>query len=95
MNEARTGALATTNSGTESEYACATAVMMLVRPGPEITKAAAGRPLKRANPSAAKPAPLLVPHQHVADVRRGQTAIQLQVVHAGNAEHGVDIVGGQ
>jgi len=38
---------------------------------------------------------LFVPHQHVADLRRGQTAIQFQVVHAGNAEHGVDIVGSQ
>ncbi len=38
---------------------------------------------------------LFVPHQHVADLRRSQTAIQFQVVHAGNAEHGVDIVGSQ
>ena len=45
---ARAGVLAMTSSGTESEYACAAAVSMLVRPGPEITKAAAGRPLERA-----------------------------------------------
>jgi len=47
-NEARTGALATTMRGTESEYACATAVKAFVTPGPEMTKAAAGRPVTRA-----------------------------------------------
>src|SRR3989440_12094360 len=36
---------------------------------------------------------LLVAHQHVAQAREFQAAVQLDVVHAGNAEHGVDVVG--
>jgi hypothetical protein len=54
---------------------------MLVSPGPEITKAES-----RA---------LLVPDEHVPHVRGRQAAIQLQVVHAGYAEHGVDVIGDQ
>jgi hypothetical protein len=47
-SDALTGVLAMTRRGTESEYACAAAVRMLVSPGPEMVNAAAGRPLRRA-----------------------------------------------
>src|SRR2546421_9405087 len=33
---------------------------------------------------------LLVAHQHVAQAREFQAAVQLDVVHARNAEHGID-----
>src|SRR2546430_7167611 len=35
----------------------------------------------------------LVAHQHVAQAREFQAAVQLDVVHARNAEHGIDAVG--
>ena len=38
---------------------------------------------------------LLVTSQHMADATAGQAAIQLQGVHAGNAEHRVDTIVGQ
>jgi hypothetical protein len=38
---------------------------------------------------------LLVAHEYMADVRGRESAIQLQVVHAGNTEHGIDVILGQ
>src|SRR5258708_4570833 len=81
-----------TSSGTESEYACATAVSALVTPGPEITNAAAAHPRVAVG---GKAGVLLVAHQHVAQARGFQAAVQLDIVHARNAKHGVDAVGRQ
>ena len=49
-----------TRMGTQSRYALATPVTMSVTPGPAVTIATPGRPVVRAQPSAACPGRLLV-----------------------------------
>ena len=45
------------STGMESAYAVASAVIALVMPGPDVVMITPGRPLTRAYPSAAYPAP--------------------------------------
>ena len=60
-----------------------------------MTNAAAG-PAARARVAVGGEAGiLLVPRQHVAQAARLEPAVQLDVVHAGDAERGVDAVGGE
>ncbi len=47
----------TSSTGTESEYACPSAVAALSTAGPEVVMHTPGRPVTRAKPSAANPAP--------------------------------------
>ena len=60
-------------TGTESRYACPSAVITLVSPGPGTTMQAAGRPVARAKPSAMKPAP---PSWRVVTTRRSSRSVR-------------------
>ena len=82
-----------TSIGTESARACAMAVMVLVRPGPVMTKATPGLPRHTRIAVGHEARALLVARRDVADLRARQAAVELDRVHAGNAEHGVDAMG--
>ena len=64
-------------------------------PGPEMTNAAAALPRGARVAIGGESGVLLVARQHVPHAAEFQSAVQLDVVHAGNAEDGVDAVGGE
>ena len=82
-------------TGRDSAQDVAAAAAALSRPGPDVVTTTPGRPDTHAAASAAYPAPCSCARGHRPDPGRGEPAVQLQVVRARDAEHGLDAVRGQ
>ena len=69
------------------------AVIVLVMPGPVMTKATPGLPVARRIAIGHEARALFMARRDVADLRAGEAAVELDRVHAGNAENRIDIIG--
>jgi hypothetical protein len=92
-SDASTGVLARISMGTESVFACATAVRIFVRPRPRNNERGS-RPAAGPRKSiGGKTRILLVTHQDVPQTGKRESPIELEVVYSRDTEHGVDAVG--
>ena len=83
------------STGRDSAQEVAAAAAALIRPGPEVVTTTPGAPTTHADGVGRVPGALLVARGHRPDAGRGEAAVELQVVRARDAEHGLDAVRGQ